>query len=188
MDPQEELQQLLDRQEALKQELKAKKKELLEAQRLRKETLKRQIQRAKSRITARERKLRTRRLILMGSYLEHVTQDDPERKARLMKELDGFLERGSGPGTLRSTTPSQSGTSTRRMNMRKKGGPQHDEISEKAVSASPDEEDVDDLDETKEVIPYTYTITSYGADYPVDSLMKRLRHKDIIVPTFDWGF
>ena len=29
----------------------------------------------------------------MGSYLEHVTQNDPERKARLMKELDGFLER-----------------------------------------------------------------------------------------------
>ena len=93
MDPQEELQQLLNRQEALKQELKAKKKELLEAQLLRKATLNRQIQRAKSRITAGERKLRTRRLILMGSYLEHVTQDDPERKARLMKELDGFLER-----------------------------------------------------------------------------------------------
>ena len=93
MDPQEELQQLLDRQEALRQELAAKKKELLEAQRARKATLNRQIQRAKSRITAGERKLRTRRLILMGSYLEHVTQDDPERKARLMKELDGFLER-----------------------------------------------------------------------------------------------
>ena len=29
----------------------------------------------------------------MGSYLEHVTQNDPERKARLMKGLDGFLER-----------------------------------------------------------------------------------------------
>ena len=29
----------------------------------------------------------------MDSYLEHVTQDDPERKTRLMKELDGFLER-----------------------------------------------------------------------------------------------
>ena len=93
MDPQEELQQLLARQESLRQELKAKKKELLEAQRLRKTTLNRQIQRAKSRITARERKLRTRRLILMGSYLEHVTQNDPERKARLMKGLDGFLER-----------------------------------------------------------------------------------------------
>ena len=93
MDPQEELKQLLARQESLRQELKAKKQELLEAQRLRKTTLNRQIQRAKSRITSRERKLRTRRLILMGSYLEYVTQDDPERKARLMKELDGFLER-----------------------------------------------------------------------------------------------
>ena len=45
MEPQEELQQLLARQEALKEELKARKKELLEAQRLRKETLKRQIRR-----------------------------------------------------------------------------------------------------------------------------------------------
>ena len=30
----------------------------------------------------------------MGSYLEHVTQADSDRKARLMKELDVFLERG----------------------------------------------------------------------------------------------
>ena len=44
-------------------------------------------------ISARERKRRTRRLILIGSYMEHVTQADPDRKARLMKELDGFLER-----------------------------------------------------------------------------------------------
>ena len=35
----------------------------------------------------------TRRLILMGSYLEHVTQADSDHKARLMKELDVFLER-----------------------------------------------------------------------------------------------
>ena len=46
-----------------------------------------------SRITAADRKRRTRRLILMGSYLEHVTQADSDRKARLMKELDRFLER-----------------------------------------------------------------------------------------------
>ena len=94
MNPQEELKQLLERQEALHQELKEQKKELLEAQRLRKETLKRQIQRAQSRTSAAERKRRTRRLILMGSYLEHVTQADSDRKARLMKELDVFLERG----------------------------------------------------------------------------------------------
>ena len=49
--------------------------------------------RIRARISVRERKRRTHRLILMGSYLEHVTQNDPERKARLMKELDGFLER-----------------------------------------------------------------------------------------------
>ena len=46
-----------------------------------------------ARISARERKRRTRRLILIGSYMEHVTQTDPDRKDRLMKGLDGFLER-----------------------------------------------------------------------------------------------
>ena len=94
MNPQEELNQLLERQEALHQELKEQKKELLEAQRLRKETFKRQIQRAQSRITAAERKRRTRRLILLGSYLEHVTGDDPDQRDRLIKGLDVFLERG----------------------------------------------------------------------------------------------
>ena len=93
METQDELQQLLDRQEALNQELKAKKKELQDAQRLRKETLKRQIRRAQSRISAAERKRRTRRLILMGSYLEHVTGDDPDKRDRLIKGLDVFLER-----------------------------------------------------------------------------------------------
>ena len=93
MQPQEELEQLLTRQEALNQELKARKKELLKAQRTRKETLKRQIRRAQSRITAAQRKRRTRRLILMGSYLEHVSGDDPGQRDRLIKGLDVFLER-----------------------------------------------------------------------------------------------
>jgi Protein of unknown function DUF262 len=47
-----------------------------------------------------------------------------------------------------------------------------------------EEEPVDDLDPADEVIPFTYTITSYGADYPVDSLIKRMENNDIIVPTF----
>ena len=93
MDPQEELQKLIDRQESLKKELWERKKELLEAQRLRKETLKRQIRRAQSRVTAAERKRRTRRLILIGSYIDHVTQADPHSLERLMKGLDDFLER-----------------------------------------------------------------------------------------------
>ena len=48
-----------------------------------------------------------------------------------------------------------------------------------------DDESVVDVDESAEVIPYRYEITSYGADYPVDGLIKRLDNEDIFVPTFD---
>jgi hypothetical protein len=48
------------------------------------------------------------------------------------------------------------------------------------------EEAVQDLDEALEVIPFTYSITAYGADYPVDSVVKRINSSDIIVPTFNW--
>ena len=50
-----------------------------------------------------------------------------------------------------------------------------------------DEEPVEDLDEAAEVIECTYSITSYGADYPVDSLVKRIEAGDILVPTFSWN-
>jgi len=58
-------------------------------------------------------------------------------------------------------------------------------ISDKFRATKRDEEEpVDDLDPAEEVIPFTYSITSYGADYPVDSLVKRIEKNDIIVPTF----
>ena len=57
------------------------------------DNLQKQIRRAQARISAAERKRRTRRLILMGSYLEHVTGDDPDQRDRLIKGLDVFLER-----------------------------------------------------------------------------------------------
>lgn len=44
---------------------------------------------------------------------------------------------------------------------------------------------LDQLDEAQEIIPFTYSITSYGADYPIDSLVKRMENNDIIVPTFE---
>lgn len=47
------------------------------------------------------------------------------------------------------------------------------------------EEDVLDVDPDQEVITTTYDITSYGADYPVDGLVKRLEQKDILIPSFD---
>jgi hypothetical protein len=51
---------------------------------------------------------------------------------------------------------------------------------------SHDEEQIQDLDESEEVIETPYSITSYGADYPVDSLVKRIEAGDILVPTFNW--
>ena len=68
-------------------------KELQDVQRRQRDNLQKQIRRAQARISAAERKRRTRRLILMGSYLEHVTGNDPDKRDRLIKGLDVFLER-----------------------------------------------------------------------------------------------
>ena len=66
----------------LKEELAQKKAKLKAAQAL-----------IRARISVRNRKRRTRCLILVGSYMEHVIQTDPDLKARIIKGLDGFLER-----------------------------------------------------------------------------------------------
>lgn len=53
---------------------------------------------------------------------------------------------------------------------------------------APDEietDDVLDIDPEQEVIATSYEITSYGADYPVDGLVKRLENGDIVIPSFD---
>jgi hypothetical protein len=39
-----------------------------------------------------------------------------------------------------------------------------------------------------EIIPYKYSITSYGADYTVDGLVKRIRNGDIYIPPFQRRF
>ena len=93
MEPQDELQQLLARQAALTQELAAKKQALQEAQRRQRTTLTRQIHRAQARLSAADRKRRTRRLILIGSYVDSVSQADAASMTRLRKGLDEFLER-----------------------------------------------------------------------------------------------
>jgi len=58
--------------------------------------------------------------------------------------------------------------------------------SESAVLKE-DEIVIQDLDEAEEVIETPYSITSYGADYPVDSLVKRIDAGDILVPKFNWN-
>jgi hypothetical protein len=39
-----------------------------------------------------------------------------------------------------------------------------------------------------EELPVVYTVSSYGADYPVDALVKRIENDDIVVPDFQRGF
>jgi len=54
--------------------------------------------------------------------------------------------------------------------------------------ADPDDE-VDVLDDAAdEPTIFRYDITAYGADYPVDGLVKRLQNEDIIVPPFQRGY
>jgi hypothetical protein len=65
--------------------------------------------------------------------------------------------------------------------VRQKNGPPREKNTDEEV-------EVDDVDETAEVIPLRYTISSYGADYPVDGIVKRLKTQNIIIPTFDPGF
>src|SRR4051812_37743221 len=47
--------------------------------------------------------------------------------------------------------------------------------------------DVEELRE-EELTPFKYSITSYGADYPVDGLVKRLESGSILIPTFQRGY
>ena len=44
-----------------------------------------------ARITNAERKRRTHRLVLIGTYIEHTTKDDQTKRDRLMKGLDEFM-------------------------------------------------------------------------------------------------
>lgn len=42
-----------------------------------------------------------------------------------------------------------------------------------------------DLDENAEDVPANFNITSYGADFDVSGLIRRLEHGDVVIPTFE---
>src|SRR5689334_16025480 len=50
------------------------------------------------------------------------------------------------------------------------------------------QDDAELEDESSAPRPLQYSITSYGADYPVDSLVKRIQVGDIFVPEFQRHF
>lgn len=43
---------------------------------------------------------------------------------------------------------------------------------------------VDKMDESEEIIPFQYSISAYGADYPIDGLVKRIIDGAIFIPDF----
>lgn len=60
-----------------------------------------------------------------------------------------------------------------------------DEEVNENYQSNDDEENVEDLlKSSSEILPFIYSITSYGADYPVDALVKRLTKKDVFIPPF----
>lgn len=50
-----------------------------------------------------------------------------------------------------------------------------------------DPEDIEDENES-EIINYRYSISSYGADYPIDSIVKRMEKEVIFIPPFQRQF
>ena len=93
MDSTDELTRLAEAEQQLKEQHAARKKELAALYKKERGLIQKKVRIARNRISAAERKLRTRRLILIGSYMEHITANDEAAKDRLMKGLDGFLDR-----------------------------------------------------------------------------------------------
>ena len=92
-DPEAELEALQQQQAALKAELDAERKKLLEIQRKKKRLIENRIRRQQYRLSLQARKRDTRRKILAGSWVLAVAEQDQDAGNRLRKGLDEFLER-----------------------------------------------------------------------------------------------
>ena len=93
MDSTDELTRLAEVERQLKEQHSAKKKELAALYKKERGIIQKKVRIARNSSRAADRKNRTRRLILIGSYMEHITANDEAAKDRLMKGLDSFLER-----------------------------------------------------------------------------------------------
>jgi len=85
---QDEFDRLKQRREDLKAAITAKKQEVARLQKKRSQTLEDQLRRVRSRLSSSERKLRTRRLIVLGSLMEKEYPPDA-----LIDKLDQALDR-----------------------------------------------------------------------------------------------
>ena len=101
MDLEERLDELKSRKRELQDRLGQSKKEFLSLQKEKKRTLENQIRRAQYRITAAERKRRTRQLILIGSVVKKKADQDSRTRLWLLHALDEDLDRPQDRGVVR---------------------------------------------------------------------------------------
>ena len=64
------------------------------------------------------------------------------------------------------------------------------DLSNGAKDAADFDEDLENggVAEAEESLPFKYAITSYGADYPVDGLVERVKRGDVFIPPFQRKF
>ena len=91
--PQKELAELNKRKAELEDSLSKREAELKQLRRKKKLILENQIKRAQVRVNAKERKLETRKKILVGACAMDIAAKDPSFARILRHSLDAFLER-----------------------------------------------------------------------------------------------
>ena len=87
------IEKLRSKQDDLEEKARESKKRIQALKRKKKAVLTRQVRQAQARLNAHERRRRTRRLILMGTLLEHQVSHSEEAQSRLLRDLDDFLKR-----------------------------------------------------------------------------------------------
>ena len=88
-----ESKKLRKKQDDLEESARASRKRIQALKRKKKQVLTRQVRKAQARLNTHERRRRTRRLILMGTLLEHQVSHSEEAQSRLRHDLDVFLKR-----------------------------------------------------------------------------------------------
>ena len=87
------IEKLRKKQDDLEEAARESKKRIQALKRKKKQVLTRQVRRAQARLNTHERRRRTRRLILIGTLLEHQVSHSEEAQSRLRHDLDVFLKR-----------------------------------------------------------------------------------------------
>ena len=87
------IEKLRKKQDDLEEKARASRQRIQALKRKKRQVLTRQVRRAQARLNTHERRRRTRRLILIGTLVEHQVNHSEEAQSRLRHDLDVFLKR-----------------------------------------------------------------------------------------------